>query len=313
MWRALAKGAAMAAFGHTPGGSDLYRRLTREIGGTQVTHVDKLTRVLPDYARVWTERAGLRLEGARIWMYEGGWTPFPLLASYLLTGSGGTVTNGAGRMLGRYLVAAVNGALATAWPAGAVPDERRRVVEALRWASGIDDVLAATGGVLHAGVDAERPPLADGSVDLVHSGGALEHLPPAVLAKFLAASRRILAPGAIASHVFDHRDHLHHADRRWPFLAHLALPDTAYRIAAGHPLGYHSRLTPTQVAALFRAAGFELIALRRRILPEHRWVEGDAALLGTPGLPRRLLARRFRDISEIDLRTAAAHYLCRAI
>jgi hypothetical protein len=248
-----------------------------------------------------------------MWMYEGGWTPYPLLAAYLLTGSGGAVTNGGGRMLGRYLVAAVNGALATAWPEGFVPDERRRAVEALRWAAAIDDVIAATGGALHQGVDPERPPLAEGSVDLVHSGGALEHLTPAALARFLAASRRILAPGAISSHVFDHRDHLHHADRRWPFLAHLALPDAAYRVAAGHPIGYHSRLTPTEVAALFRGAGFEVIAVRRRILPENRWVEGDEALLGTPGLPRRLLAPRFRDISEIDLRTAAAHYLCRAI
>src|SRR5262249_24715896 len=107
MWRALAEGAIQAAFGHTPGGGALYRRLTREIGGTQATHVDKLARVLPGYCRVWTERAGLRLEGARFWMHEGGWTPYPFLAAYLLTGSGGTVTNGAGRMLGRYLVAAV--------------------------------------------------------------------------------------------------------------------------------------------------------------------------------------------------------------
>jgi hypothetical protein len=161
-------------------------------------------------------------------------------------------------MLGRYLVAAVNGALATAWPAGAVPARRRGAVEALRWAGVVGDVIAATGGTLH-------------------------------------------------------RDHLYHADHRWPFLAHLALPEAAYRVTAGHPLGYRNRLTPTQVAALFRAAGFDLVALRRLILPEHRWGEADEALRGAPGLPRRLLAPRFRDISEIDLRTAAAHYLCRAI
>jgi hypothetical protein len=314
MWRALAKGLAMAAFGHAPGGSDLYRRLTREIGGTQASHVDKLARVLPGYCRLWTERCGLRLEGARMWMHEGGWTPYPLLAAYLLTGSGGVVTNGAGRMLQRYLVPAVNGALATDWPAGAVPAHRVHSVEALRWAPAVDDVIAATGGALHAGVDPTRPPLADASVDLVHSGGALEHLPPAALTRFLAASRRILAPGAVASHVFDHRDHLYHADHRWPFLAHLALPPLAYRLTAGHPLGYHNRLTPTEVAALFQAAGFQLIALRRLILPDHRWVDDDDdARRGTPGLPRALLARPFRDISQLDLRTAAAHYLCRAV
>jgi SAM-dependent methyltransferase len=313
MWRALAKGVVMAAFGHAPGGSALYRRLTRDIGGTQASHVDKLARVLPSYCRLWTERCGVRLEGARVWMHEGGWTPYPLLAAYLLTGAGGVVTNGTGRMLPRYLVPAVNGALATAWPAGAVPADRVRAIAALRWAAALDDVLAATGGAVHAGVDPTHPPLAGASVDLVHSGGALEHLPPAVLAQFLAASHRILAPGAIASHVFDHRDHLWHADHRLPFLAHLALPQPAYRLTAGHALGYHNRLTPTQVAALLQAAGFELIALRRLILPDHRWVDDDAETLrATPGLPRALLARRFRDISDLDLRTAAAHYLCRA-
>jgi SAM-dependent methyltransferase len=313
MWRALTKGAAMAAFGHVPGGSALYRRLTREIGGTQASHVDKLARVLPGYCRLWAERCGVRLQGARIWMHEGGWTPYPLLAAYLLTGAGGVVTNGTGRMLQRYLVPAVNGALATAWPAGAVPADRRRAIEALRWAPELSDVVAATGGVVHAGVDPIRPPLADASIDLVHSGGALEHLPPASLARFLASSRRVLAPGAIASHVFDHRDHLHHADHRWPFLSHLALPHPAYRLTAGHALGYHNRLSPTQVAALFQAAGFQLIALRRLILPDHSWVDDDAqALRGAPGLPRPLLAPRFRDISDVDLRTAAAHYLCRA-
>ena len=41
MWRALAKGAVLAAFGHAPSGTALYRRLTRELIGTQATHVDK--------------------------------------------------------------------------------------------------------------------------------------------------------------------------------------------------------------------------------------------------------------------------------
>jgi len=313
MWRAVAKGVGLAAFGHIPGGSGLYRRLTREIGGTQASHVEKLARVLPGYCQLWTQRCGVRLEGARVWMHEGGRTPYPLLAAYLLTGSGGVVTNGAGRMLQRYLVPAVNGAVATAWPAGTVPADRRRAVEALRWAPTVNDVITATGGAVHAGADPTRPPLPDASVDLVHSGGVLEHLPPAALTQFLAASRRVLAPGALASHVFDHRDHLYHADHRWPFLAHLALPPPAYRLAAGHALGYHNRLTPAQVAELFHAAGFQVIALRRLILPDHRWVDDDAAAMGgAPGLPRRFLAPRFRDISDVDLRTAAAHYLCRA-
>jgi SAM-dependent methyltransferase len=148
-------------------------------------------------------------------------------------------------------------------------------------------------------------------VDLCHSGGILEHCHPEELTAFLRECFRILRPGGVASHVFDHRDHLHHADHGWPFLAHLALPDPLYTLLCGHPLTYHNRLPPAQVMPLFEAAGFEKIADRRLILPDRRYVEGEEALAGRPGVHRSLLARRFRKLSEVDRRTAAAHYLYR--
>src|SRR2546421_412739 len=140
MWRAVVKGAGLAAFGRAPGGARFYRRLTREWAGTQATHVDKLRRVWPRYVEVWQSRCG---------------------------------------------------------------------------------------------VERAALPLSADSVDLCHSGGALEHYPPDALRAFLAECFRILRPGGVASHVFDHRDHLHHADRRWPFLAHLALPDAMYELLYG--------------------------------------------------------------------------------
>jgi hypothetical protein len=111
--------------------------------------------------------------------------------------------------------------------------------------------------------------------------------------------------------VFDHRDHLHHADRRWPFLAHLGLPDSLYRSLCGHALGYHNRLSPAEVVRLFEAAGFQRLAARRLVLPERRWVDDGEPLTGAAGIPRPWLARRFRELSEADLHTAAAHYLFR--
>jgi SAM-dependent methyltransferase len=149
-------------------------------------------------------------------------------------------------------------------------------------------------------------------MDLCHSGGALEHYAPDALDAFLAECRRVLRPGGLASHVFDHRDHLHHADAGLPFLAHLALSGPVYQALFGHALGYHNRLSPTQVAARFERAGFEPIAVRRLVYPARHYAADDArAAAGTPGLPRALLARRFRGLSELDLRTAAAHYLYR--
>ncbi|HZT40740.1 MAG TPA: methyltransferase domain-containing protein [Chthonomonadaceae bacterium] len=175
----------------------------------------------------------------------------------------------------------------------------------------MEAAVAAVEGKVYAGVNAGALPLASESIGLCHSGGALEHYRPEALSAFLAECYRILRPGGVLSHVFDHRDHLRHADRQWPFLAHLALPGPLYALLCGHPLLYHNRLLPGEIMALFESAGFEQIAVRRLILPDSRYVEGDEALQGQPGLRRSYLARRFRHAAEADLRTAAAHYLYR--
>lgn len=310
MIRALAKGAVLFAFGYAPRGPSRYRTLTRVHMGTYATHVDKLSRVWPGYLDVWRRRAGLALEGARVWVHEAGETPFSPIAAYLLTGSAGVVTNGEGRLLDRYLARAVNGVLATPLPSdGPAYEARRRRVEALRWERSAEGAVRSLGGDVHYGVEPARVPLESGSVDLCHSGGELEHLEPAALAAFLSECRRVLRVGGVASHVFDHRDHLHHADNGLPFLAHLALPEPAYRLLCGHPLGYHNRLTPTEVAGYFERAGFERVALRRMRYPERAYVEGDEVRAGLAGLARSRLAERFRAMSDEDLRTAAAHYV----
>lgn len=301
MIRAALKGAVQLAFAPAPG---LYRKLTRERLGTYATHVDKLGRVWPGYVRVWIERAGLVPDGARMWIHEAGETPFSPIAAYLLTGSAGVSTNSEGGFLDRYLARAVNGALAADIPS---TEPRRRRVESLRWEASATAAVVALGGksVRHA------TDLESASVDLCHSGGELEHLRPDELDDFLVELRRVLRPGGISSHVFDHRDHLHHADNRLPFLAHYAVPELLYGAFSSSPISYHSRLTPTEVAARFERAGFERICVRRMIYPERKYVEDGHAGAGEPGLPRRLLARRFRDISDEDLRTAACHYVYR--
>lgn len=311
MIRAIAKAAVQAGFGRLPGGHAAYRALTRGRLGTAASHVVKLQRVWPGYVAVW-RRLGVELAGCRMWVHDAGATPFMPIAAYLLTGTGAQVTLGHERMLDRYLAAARAGVLDAAWPAGAAPDDRRRAVDGLRWLGSLDDVLAAVGARLH---DDPRG-IAGASIDLCHSGGAIEHEHPGGLRALLAEQLRVLRPGGWASHVYDHRDHLHHADRTLPFLAHLAWPEPAYRGLFGHSLGYHSRLSPAEVAAAFAAAGFERVLVRRLIYDattgERRWVDhDDDALAGAPGLPRARLAARFRAWSEPDLRTAAGHYLFR--
>ena len=309
MIRAVAKGAVQLGFGRLPGGFAAYRALTRGRMGTAATHVDKLARVWPGYVAVW-RRLGVALEGARVWVHDAGATPFMPIAAYALTGRGAAVTLGHERMLDRYVARAREGVLEAAWPDGAIPEARRAVVEGLRWLPGVREVLDA----VDARVSDGAPAIAAASIDLCHSGGALEHEHPDHLRAFLAEQARVLRPGGVASHVYDHRDHLHHADRSLPFLAHLAWPEPAYRGLFGHSLGYHARLSPTEVAAAFESAGLERLALRRLIYDadtrERRWVDtDDEALAGAPGLARPRLASRFRAWSEADLRTAAGHYL----
>lgn len=314
MLRALLKATVLAGFGHSPGGPQLYRQLTRRSMGTQATHVDKLRRVWPHYLHAWREHCGLELEGRDVWVHEAGWTPFAALVNFLLTGRGGVLSNSKGEVLDRYLARAVNGALATELPAELTPADRRRTVEALRWCGSAHEAIDRVGGRLLEGVDLEAAiPLPSASMDLVHSGGALEHYTIDQLSAFLAQCRRILRPGGIASHVFDHRDHLHHADGSWPFLGHLALPGSLYRTAFGHPLSFHNRLSPSQVARCIESAGFQCVAVRRMILPASSYVEPGQQVPAEarPGLPRWLLAPEFSRISDDDLRTAAAHYLYR--
>lgn len=312
MIRALAKGAVQAGFGWAPGGARAYRWLTRSQLGTFASHVDKLARVWPGYVRLWRAH-GVTLPGARLLVVDGGETPFVPMASYLVTGGGGVVVNRHGGMLARYLDHARAGVLAAAWPDDVAPLARRKVVEGLRWLPTVDATLAALGATVHTDVETALP-LPTATVDLCHSGGALEHHPPAELDRLLAELRRVVRPGGLVSHVVDHRDHLHHGDHALPFLAHLALPDLPYRVLSGHPVGYHNRLSPTEVHARMVAAGLTPVALRRLVYVdgERRWVDDEAAAMaGAPGLAPRWLARRFRDVSPADLRTAAAHYLFR--
>jgi len=194
---------------------------------------------------------------------------------------------------------------------GAVAARRARVADLSR--GGVADLLHATGCEIATRVDPSALPMARGSADLCHSGGALEHYAPDVLAAFLRESFRVLRPGGVASHVYDHRDHLRHVDPRWPFLLHMALPDRVYRAAFGHALLFHNRLAPAEVMALFEAAGFERIAARRFVLPHKRYVDedSDATRAGEPGVPAWLGGGRLGRLSADDRHTAAIHYLYR--
>jgi len=313
--RGVLRGAAHAsllfAVAHLPAGPRAYHAVTRGLLRSQRRVVRKLQRVWPGYARIWRERCGLDLEGRTIWIHEPGWVPFAPLASYLLSGHGGVLTSTAEPPSGRYVRMTVRAVLDAQLEGDPAARAARRARVADLAAGGVVDLLRATRAELATGVDPSALPLAGASADLCHSGGVLEHYTPEVLRAFLRESFRILRPGGVASHVYDHRDHLRHVDPRWPFLLHMALPDAVYRAAFGHPLLFHNRLAPAQVMSLFEAAGFEPIAARRFVLPDKRYVDAGAAQAGEAGVPAWLNSGRLAALSSEDRHTAAIHYLYR--
>ena len=70
-------------------------------------------------------------------------------------------------------------------------------------------------------------------------------------------------------------------------------------------------LAPAEVTALFLAAGFEPIAVRRFVLPDKRYVDAGAAQAGAAGVPTWLNGGRLSRLSAEDRHTAAIHYLFR--
>jgi SAM-dependent methyltransferase len=298
---------------HVPGGRRAYHAVTRGVFGSQDRVVRKLARVWPGYVGVWRDRCGLALDGRDVWVHEPGAVPFAPLAAYLLTGRGALVSTTGDALSDRSVASAVRGILGAPFNADAPEAARRRATIAALERANVAELLRATGSHAVTARDPDALPFADGAADLCHSGGALEHYTEAHLRAFLRESFRVLRPGGVSSHVYDHRDHLRHVDPRWPFLAHMALPDGVHDALFGHALLFHNRLAPRDVLALFAEAGFELVAARRFVLPHKRYVDGDgdAAALGEAGVPAWLESGRLARLSREDRHTAAIHYLHR--
>jgi SAM-dependent methyltransferase len=309
--RGLAHASLLFSVAHLPGGRRAYHALTRDVFRSQERVLRKLRRVWPSYVGVWRERCGLALEGRTVWVHEPGAVPFAPLAAYLLTGRGALVSTTGDAPSDRYVASAVRGVLEAGFTVEEPEAAPRRAMLGRLERAGVQEILRATGSRVAVTPDAGQLPFADDSADLCHSGGALEHYPVARLRAFLGESFRVLRPGAISSHVYDHRDHLRHVDPSWPFLAHMALPDAVHAAFFGHALLFHNRLAPGEVMALFAEAGFELVAARRFVLPAKRYVDTDAAEHGEAGVPGWARGGRLGRLSREDRHTAAIHYLHR--
>lgn len=317
MLRAAIKGGGLFLIGSLPGGTGLYRRVTREIMGTQRGHILKLQRIWPEVIEVCTEAMDGPLEGKRILSQDCGYSPFLACVNYLICGNGGVLLNTGkshARLLEAYTTESINHALDIADGLNEitpVPPRRVRVLDALRWRRDFKELLDETGTLLLEGVERESIPLETASVDMVFSGGSQEHYHPEELRAWVKEAARVLRPGGFTEVILDHREHLYHYDFKLPFLHHYAVPDGVYHLTHGNPLLYHNRLTPPEVRAMFGEAGLEEVRVLRRALPSDTWFEEGGEVEADTGIERRRLQPRFRSLSDVDLKTAAAMYVFR--
>lgn len=318
MIRALVKGGGLFTMGCLPGGVRTYRFLTRDVMGTQASHIVKMSRIWPGELKIMVDLAGGTLEGKRIWIHESGWTPFMPLLNYLSTGNGGAHTNTkihGERILHQYITPSVNGALKLAdelSKACPIPEDRIAKIDGLRWKKTWNEILEPIDTFYRGDLSPEKLPLDSNSMDVAWSGGMLEHYRLPDFRAFLKEAFRIMKPGASIVVILDHRDHMYHFDKKIPFLYHYGLSDSIYNATHFSPLLYHNRLLSAEVCEFFKVTGFEKVGIYRRPLPKERWVpDGEAFDDGMMGIERSKLAPRFKNASDDDLKSAAVQYIFR--
>jgi cyclopropane fatty-acyl-phospholipid synthase-like methyltransferase len=101
--------------------------------------------------------------------------------------------------------------------------------------------------------------LPDGCVQLVVSGGVLEHVRREVVADVIAQTHRVLAPGGVAVHSIDTSDHLSHYDRTVSKKRYLAFSENTWQWLFENQLQYINRLQRSEWVAIFESTGFDVM------------------------------------------------------
>ncbi len=130
-----------------------------------------------------------------------------------------------------------------------------------------------------------------GSIDLIWSQAVMEHVMD--LDGAYAAMFQWLRRGGCASHVIDFRSH----GVSWAWNGHWRYAPAVWSLLTARREFTMNRRPLSHHLAGVRQAGFEIV---------HRGVEER-----TDGLPRRALARPFRDLADDDLKASGVHLVLR--
>jgi SAM-dependent methyltransferase len=180
-----------------------------------------------------------------------------------------------------------------AFPADALPDRRLETARAPDRLAALRDRLAdpATGPIQYRAPWFDAGIIEPGGVDWIFSQAVMEHVDD--LPGTYGACRDWLAPGGIMSHQIDFKSHGTAA--AWN--GHWGYGDATWRMIRGGRLYLINRQPLSAHLDAMRAAGFDIVLAEPVI-------RGD-------GLPRERLARRFRALSDDDLRAAGAFIVAR--
>src|SRR6266480_6208627 len=99
----------------------------------------------------------------------------------------------------------------------------------------------------------------DNSIQLVVSGGVLEHVKREALPLLIAETRRILKPGGWAVHSIDTADHLEHYDRTVSPKLYLSFSESKWKRLCENEVQYINRMQRGEWLSLFGANGLEVV------------------------------------------------------
>jgi len=133
----------------------------------------------------------------------------------------------------------------------------------------------------------------DNSLQLVVSGGVLEHVKREAVPLLLKETLRVLKPGGWALHSIDIEDHLAHYDRKVSKKMYLAFSERTWTHLFENKVQYINRLQRGEWLALFNAAGFTLVE-------EDSW---------TVDIGQLKVAKRYANMNKRDLECAVLRVL----
>jgi hypothetical protein len=287
-----------------PGGMQLNRALQDLRNGNPVPELRiRLLALAQELA--WAERAGLRLQGARVLELGTGRTPvatvlMALMGSLVYAYDRSMLLSEKDTWLVCDQIVELGGELASILGR----PRSQLLADAKRWlAKGtLEHLLEEARIAYRAPADATASGLPPKSIDAVVSFDVVEHLSRPTLRLLNLEARRVLISGGFQFHVIGLGDHYASLDRNITSAHFLKYSETAWHLLTGNSLSYHNRIRLPEFLHLFKEDSFEAVAVDREVDPK-----------ALQALKIQRVAREFREYSADELAVHRAKVLLKQV